>query len=168
MRINKPAIATLLEQHQRLIFARAASFHRTTGVDYDDLVAEGYLTFCLAYRKFNPDRGVRFSTFLYHCLNTRLYNYVRDVYRAKVDTVELHPNIASCTQGELTIKLASLSKEALYAVDVLLYGPVKVLQLTGTESIVRIRTALKLHLRGQGWKRREIIRVFREIQRIMQ
>jgi RNA polymerase sigma factor (sigma-70 family) len=164
MLANKPTISTLLAQHQKLIFSRAHSFHRTTGVDYDDLVSEGYLIFCMAYRKFDPARGGKFSTFLYHCLNSKLYNYVRDLRRKRMETVTIQPDMASYSYGNFPILLASLSREARYVAEVFLYSPVEVLRLTGTETVNGIKVKLRKHLREQGWTWVKIHKTFKGIK----
>jgi RNA polymerase primary sigma factor len=40
-----------------------ASRYRNKGVDYNDLVQEGYIGLLKAVRKFDKDRGVKFSTY---------------------------------------------------------------------------------------------------------
>lgn len=55
-----------------LIRSLAWSFHRTTGLSFDDLFGEAVYAFLFAKKKYDPKKGCKFSTFVYpiikHCL----------------------------------------------------------------------------------------------------
>ena len=56
------ALDALVRAHMRLVYAIAASF-RASGARTDDLVSEGFLALVIAARRFDPSRGLRFSTY---------------------------------------------------------------------------------------------------------
>ena len=59
---DRQALETLLLSHLPLVHAIAARYARR-GQDRDDLIAEGILGLVEAARRFDHDRGVRFSTY---------------------------------------------------------------------------------------------------------
>jgi len=67
----------------------------------DDIVGIGY---CLAIRDYKPDKGAKFSTFLYHVLCTKVWSWTRrfkkNMYFADCDiTVECYGNVAGRNYG---------------------------------------------------------------------
>jgi RNA polymerase sigma factor (sigma-70 family) len=63
-------------EYQDLINKRAWSWHRTSGVPFEDLQAQGNLIFCEALECFDEDQS-SFSTWLTLRLNQKLYIYIR-------------------------------------------------------------------------------------------
>lgn len=64
----------------------AKSFHKTTGLDYDDLYSEGLLAYCLCAHKYEKKYGAK-NTFLYHVINNHLKNYIDKNYTRQIHTV---------------------------------------------------------------------------------
>jgi hypothetical protein len=58
------------KKYERLLCARAWRFARKFDWEFEDLKAQASLIFVEAAQKFNPDRGTRFSTYLYWRLQT--------------------------------------------------------------------------------------------------
>ncbi|MGE0790909.1 MAG: RNA polymerase sigma factor RpoD/SigA [Sandaracinaceae bacterium] len=56
------ALETVVASHLRLVLSVARGFVKH-GVSFDDLVAEGSLALVVAARRFDPQRGARFSTY---------------------------------------------------------------------------------------------------------
>lgn len=65
--------------HMNLIYERAWSFHRTTGINFDDLVSVADQAYAEKEKEFNPDYGVKFTTFMYKALTNKLTDYCREL-----------------------------------------------------------------------------------------
>ena len=63
--------------------------------DKNDLIYEGYKGYALAKKRFNPEKGFKFSTYAVNSIKSRLLNYLRCDRRIKEkeiydDSVESH------------------------------------------------------------------------------
>lgn len=67
-------MGTEYQNYEKLIYKKAHSFNATTGVPFDDLVAEGNLIFCEACMAYQNGRAA-FSTYLWKRLDKGLYNF---------------------------------------------------------------------------------------------
>jgi RNA polymerase sigma factor (sigma-70 family) len=54
----------------------AWSFHRTTGLEWDDLFQEAVLGYLEALKNYDPKKG-KLTTYAWYCINSRLKNYIR-------------------------------------------------------------------------------------------
>ncbi len=59
-----------------LIRKIAWSFHKTTGLDWDDLFQEAALAYCRAMKTYDPKRGA-ISTYMWWSITSHLKNYLR-------------------------------------------------------------------------------------------
>lgn len=55
--------AQLAERNVGMVYAIAAAEHKRIGGEYDDLVGDGMVGLMQAAQRFDPDRGVGFSTY---------------------------------------------------------------------------------------------------------
>jgi DNA-directed RNA polymerase sigma subunit (sigma70/sigma32) len=53
----------------------AWSFHQTTNIDIDELIAEASLAYCEAFNSYQPQRG-RLCTYIWICINNHLKNQI--------------------------------------------------------------------------------------------
>lgn len=65
----------LLNYHIRLV-AKIASSYAGYNLSLHDLIAEGHIGMLQALRKFDPDRGFRFSTYATHWIHATIKEYV--------------------------------------------------------------------------------------------
>lgn len=65
------------QNYQKLIQKMAWSFHRSSGIEYEELYSEACAAFARAYRKYDPERGA-FSTLLHHSCKHQLLGYIAD------------------------------------------------------------------------------------------
>lgn len=72
---NEKAAHKLLQSHMRLVTKIAASY-RGYGLPLQDLVSEGHVGMMQAIRKFDPDRGFRFSTYVSYWIHAAMKDYV--------------------------------------------------------------------------------------------
>ena len=60
-----------------LIYNRAWSFHRTTGLELQELLSEATLAYLEAERTYSST-SVKFTTYAYTCINNRLTSYCEE------------------------------------------------------------------------------------------
>ena len=165
MRLTKPNI----ENYKLIIFKLAHSFHRSTGLDFDDLVAQGNLIFCQVQHKYKAKNKARFSTYFYRCLVNRLIKYSKkQVVHHKLCShkpVEEHHYLKSKnTKHNFVVRKLDLSKEAKQVIEVLLNSPQEFFTLTELEKVVEVRRKLYQKFRCLGWQRSKVLQVFAEIK----
>lgn len=163
------------ENYKKLIMQRAWSFHRTTGLDLKDLIAEGNLCFCRAQRGYRPKSGTQFSTYLYACLNKGLIDFAKQQNKHTKDTVyledkELQDKYLACNktmhENNFFHLLSSLSKEAYYVTEIIFDSPKELLTLYNIKK-PNIKKLYK-HLRTLGWNWKTITAVFTELKNLVQ
>ena len=66
-----------INDYINLIHAVAWHFAEKSVIDYQDLFSEASLAYCESIRKFEPHRGVKFSTFIWRCMRNHLVNYIK-------------------------------------------------------------------------------------------
>jgi len=73
-----------------LIMKIVWSYHHTTGLNWDDLFQEAVLAYFESLKKYDPKRG-KITTFIWHCLQSRLRNYVKKEYEfyEKIEPIEI-------------------------------------------------------------------------------
>ena len=94
------------QDYQKLIYARAWNWSLKSYWDFDDLLAEGNLVFCLARNSFNPEKSC-FSTWLWKNLEIHYGNLIR---KKKIETVDFDINRIPNPDGnsERTVAIAKL------------------------------------------------------------
>ena len=65
----------MYQDFKNMIHAHAWACHRTSGIEYDELFAQGNLIFCEALETWDAGKA-SFSTYLYTCLSGSLQHYV--------------------------------------------------------------------------------------------
>lgn len=72
---DKKALTKLINSHLRLV-AKIASGYRGYGLPLADLIAEGNVGILQATRKFDPDKGYRFSTYARWWIQASIQEYI--------------------------------------------------------------------------------------------
>jgi len=72
---DEKALHTLTEAHMRLVIAVAAKFKRY-GLPFSDLIQEGNIGLMKAADRFDPERDVRFSTYVTWWIRSCIQDYV--------------------------------------------------------------------------------------------
>ncbi len=62
--------------YKRMIWKRAGYWHKRSGVDINELIAEGNLAFAVAIDEYDPDKGA-FSTLLWLKMEDRIGNFAK-------------------------------------------------------------------------------------------
>ncbi|WPZ17831.1 sigma-70 family RNA polymerase sigma factor [Geobacillus subterraneus] len=73
----------------RLVCGRLQGYARRNDIEWGDLWQEASLAFVQAYRKYDPTRGVMFSTYAVRTITFYLLKYIERSYRKKVVSVSL-------------------------------------------------------------------------------
>lgn len=140
-----------------LIRKIAWSFHRTTGLEWDDLFQEAALAYCEGLKRYTPEHG-KITTFMWHTITTHLKNYLRkQEYRHFTNSIEEIP-VRRSVNGTPLFEI--LSQEAQQVVKVILDSPMEFDRVKTNEDITRMVKKLRLKL---PWKR---IRIRREIKNL--
>lgn len=162
------------EDYKNMILQMAWKFSRQSNIHADELSSQGNLIFVEAVHAWDGTRGA-FSTYLIHCLNTRLQNYVRDNSKWVHDEVadymcERPSNDHVLTVRKLMFEQArtSLSPKAQYIIDLLLNDPAQTLNVKSEASAKAVRGALVNHLRSTGTPWSSIWGAFAEVKTMLQ
>ncbi len=124
------------------------------GREIEDLIQDGFLIFKEAQDRFDPEKGVLFSTYFYQMLVSRFNSRATSsMLRVTEPLSDILQEIIS--SGKLSdFHLQDLSDDASYVCSVVLNGTFN--RLTKTE----IRTWLY----DQGWHVRRVNETFKEIE----
>jgi RNA polymerase sigma-B factor len=68
----------IFSRHLSLVDSYSRNFARTGAAERDDLVQVGYLGLLGAIERFDPERGVKFSTYAGHCVDGEIRHFIRD------------------------------------------------------------------------------------------
>ncbi len=151
-------------KHEGLIAKIAWSFARSTRMDFDDLFQEGCIALLEAEEKFDPDRGVRFSTFAYWAIKNHILNYINREKKKTLlplDDEQLPADSGKKQEGEFLTRLEShLSADEFEICQRLLDLPL--------ETISAPRGIVARSLRKEGWKHARIWRAFAETKKHLQ
>lgn len=71
------------KQYEKLIRKQAWKWSWENGFDFDEMLGEGNLVFCICYHQYNNKMRVKFSSFLYGKLNFRYQDLVWGIRKSK-------------------------------------------------------------------------------------
>lgn len=169
------------ENYKRLIYKKAHSFNITTGIPFDDLVAEGNLIFCEACKDYQEGRAA-FSTYLWKRLDKGLYNYTKSINKhtyvngtfIAIDIInedgENTPPVLPCNKfGSYTDFLLlkeSLSDKAFQIVSAVTDNPHMIFNLVDFGKPKKARGSIYRHLhKNEGWSWAVIWKAFDEVKK---
>jgi RNA polymerase sigma-32 factor len=138
---DEGAMHSLVSSHFRLVVSQAAQYARRYGLSFADLMQEGNVGLMQATSRFDPERGVRFSTYAIWWIRAAIQDFVlrnTSVVRMATTTADkrlffnlrrLRARIASAGGGigseeraEIAVKLG-VSLAAVDEMDARLSGP---------------------------------------------
>ena len=142
-----------------LIRKIAWSFHTTTGHSWDDLFQEGMIAYLKAIKTHDPKRGA-LSTYVWHCVESHLKNYLRleREYKAPLCDLEELRKHATCE----TPVWESLSARAQKAVNMILDNPERLLALPPILAEQMIRKILF----ENNWTSEEVRKAMKELRQV--
>lgn len=156
------------QDYTRLIKKICWSWHKTTGINFETLEAEANLAYAECQHCYNPQRG-KFSTILYHGIESKFKNLLKYKYLNKHDGIEVELEEAAgsspCTQERrcmLANIIDNLSKEAKEIVSIVLEAPGDLMEMLPKPRLSKHQ--LTKYLRLRGWKIPVIVRSYKEIK----
>ncbi len=74
---DSAAFNSIAKEYEGIIAAKASLAH-TKGVDFEDLLQEGYMALFSAVKTYSPDVGAAFKTYAAVCISNRIASVARD------------------------------------------------------------------------------------------
>ena len=147
---DSDAEETLVSEYVQLVRACARPYFLAGG-DGEDLIQEGMLGLLSAVRTFDPEKGVKFSTYAEFCVRRRIYSAIRSAAGYKHTPLNSYISLESPQLDENKNQSARflrdpedfvIARESAGEVERLLYGA-----LSRFESVV-----LELYFEGMSYK----------------
>lgn len=149
----------------------AWSFHKSTGLDWDDLFQESYLAYRYALEHYDPKSNVKISAFIWIHVKNQLNSYyekelkfVNPLKKAYRRDQKAHQNLSSWiylddTYNESNFELEYLSADAQKIADIVLNTAKKFIKLSLPQACERLTNILT----NQGWSKERIQNGIRDI-----
>lgn len=157
------------EDYKNLIYKIAWTYHRKTGVDFEELVSEGNIAFCNAKKNFNPNKNIKFCTYLYCCLKNQMKDFV-DKQNNHCDFNEIKFYLED-KNSQFQIKLfENLSDSSKIIVKTIINPPEEIIKWAQNDKWPKKRDGkkhLSRYFREKGWKFQDIWNSFNEIQTVL-
>lgn len=148
-----------MEEYTKLIYKLAWSFHRSTGIEFEELVSQATLLAVEAKHNYDPSRSA-FSTFMYTAVRNGLITFVKSEKQGNVSIEDIAESFDSGTPTssiDFMIELEGLPKRTrLFAKEILRHRN-KFLKKTTISNVVT-------HFRSIGWKYQDIWNSIKEIK----
>ena len=134
-----------------LIRKIAWSFHKSTGLDWDDLFQEAALAYLECLQRYDPTRG-KITTYMWQVITCRLLNYIKNEAKYSQPLSSMEDRIREVdTPVEFSSLLDHLSLEAREITRIILKEQERYIQNTPEEA--RKEIAKTLRRQGWSWKR---------------
>lgn len=102
-------------ENLNLIRNVAWKFHHKTSIEFDELFGEAALAYSEALTKFDPDKGIKLTTFAYRCMHNHLINVCkRETRKArrKVYITDLTERSEEATVSQIELQTSAFLKKA--------------------------------------------------------
>ena len=160
------------EKYKFIILKLAHQYKKNKLVEFEDLVGIGNLAFVIASQKYNVNKKVKFSTFLYRCVENALLNTVKakQFYYTKKEnfifvnkkTIRENVGIDNLEDDKnhyrVMIWARGLSKESQFVLNLIWKTPGKI-----GKNVTK--TTIKKYLISQGWEHPMVYSCYNEIKR---
>ena len=157
------------KNHKKLIQKIAHKYSRSTGIEFEELEAEGNKIFVEAYLAYTPERS-KFSTFLYCWLQNGLTNYTdhqRSISQHEAGSFEdlMDSAIGNPAKQKIFSRKDSTEKEILFSEELEKLSPdARILSDMIFQGELIRRSEKTKKLLSIGWNRNRIFRAQREIK----
>lgn len=143
-----------------------------SGYDFEEMFSLGEYAFCIAFAKYDPSTGVKFSAWVYRICSWSMINYTKRYSRPTTlpqgsDFEQVAPvdlNSLSWTYREQFRKWGA---EARYVVWLVLDAPREVLNLSLEATPTQLRSAVRKCLSNHGWNYQKIQAVFDNLRKVV-
>ena len=139
------------------------SFHKSTGVDWDDLFQEAAYAYFTSIEKYDPKKG-KLSTHVWHCVSNHLKNYLREEFKQTgfIDYHEALEDILPNLSTNHPTFFDSLTDDAKYMANIVLSSQKKFVVLSTEQAKTRlIRIMLK-----NGWNGKRITKALLNLKKV--
>lgn len=138
------------EENINLLRKIAWSFHKSTGLEWDDLFSEACWLYCKALKSYTPERG-KLSSYAWMLVSSELKDYVKKIYLNKEPLCFIED-----LKGDYSISYSyffeSLSRDAQQIAKLVLQTPRKFVVLSSDEACKRVKGVM----RARGWSEKRI------------
>lgn len=141
-----------------LVKSLAWKFHRSTGLEFEELCSEGNLAFVIATKTYEDTKGTQFSTWAYHCIKNRLIDFCKRNPRY-TQLAEDYDEAAKEYVASLDTPRTTVAR----AIREMVLGAPEIYSET---SPCKAKTVLKKQLRTMGWTWKQLAIGFKELQDI--
>ena len=135
--------------------------------DFDDYRSVANEAFLTAYEKFDPVRGIKFSTFLHWCVSNAIWGQVASDRKRNerfCSTGDLDRNTAEDELGRVGRMMTDLSDDARTVVELVTQTPGELVQIVRSRKPLESRRHLWRYLRELGWTMGRVLGSFEEIR----
>jgi len=154
--------------YQKLIYGLAHRFKRTTGIEFDRLVAHANLEFVKCQKNYDPKKA-KFSTYLHIKIRGLFLEMARKKNSNPMAFVPYYEKASDNTPDEyLFFKeiLMGLSADAKEVCKIVFSTPTDLINMLPTKQPRGVnKHQIQKHLRRRGWKFTRIQKVFQEIKK---
>jgi len=157
-------------EHINLLRKIAWSFHKTTKLDFNDLFQEAYLAYVYARQKYDPDKGVKETAFIWIHVSNQLKSYYQNeknftypmdnAYRKDRKAYDLLTYWKKPQSEDQNDFLESLSSDAYEVASLVLITPSKFLRLEKRKDIYDKITKI---MKKRGWENNRIRNTINEL-----
>ncbi len=128
----------------------AWSFHKSTGLNWDDLFSEACWLYCKALNSYNPSKG-KLSTYVWWLVSSELKDYVKR-YRLEKELCCFFEDSKKDYPVSYSYFFESLSNEAQTIAKLILTTPNKFVVLSSD----KIEERIEHIMRRRGWSEKKI------------
>jgi len=132
------------EEHLNLIRKIAWSFHRTTGLDFEELFHEACYHYCRGCNQFQEGQGEKLTTYVFPVIQSGLIDFIAKEREWVGQKAVLIQEGGSTPVYEYW---SDLTGDILEVIDFILENDEEIAKLTPK----RARGVVRDHLRDQGW-----------------
>ena len=153
------------KKYKNMIYKKSSILARKYGVDFEDIVSEGFYIFAKALQKYD-DKKSQFSTYLWHSLKyledycKKQKKYVDKNTLTEFESLILDERIfiATMEKVETLTKLSKNAKDILnYILNLEWYSPEQESKNPNLSSTIK-------HFVAKGWGKRQTMRAWSEVK----
>lgn len=159
------------KDYEKLIKKISWSWHKTTGIELEILIAEANVAF-VECQKYHDSKKGKFSTLLYHNIESKFKNLLAYQNQSRHNGIEVElENLILSSPGKQEKRcifqdaLTKLSIEAQQIITVVLEAPADLLAMLPKPKLSKHQ--LTQYLRLKGWKIPAINKAYIEIRQIL-
>ena len=151
----------------RLIYKATWHFHKTTGIEYDEVLGIAGVSYSIALRDFDPEKG-SFSTLFWRCMRNAIVDFQRkmemetDTFDFDFDETRVPPNTKNPEKAVIFKDLIEKMEKRASDICKLVLSNAEIAELADKPKLARGK--IKQKLRDQNWKWRDIWEGFDEIK----